>query len=366
LALGGEREFISSSSGNQVDTLFLSQTAFEKVLKEGGAQRVELQAGQQWIPAVQLEANSPLHQTLLRAPFAESGWKFHQTLDGQVYLLAASSYEAACEQWKEVAYFTDENSRPVAEKTRGPVPTVVLNGGLGASYESRSLLAEASAWLLQGVDVQLYNLPGFGQSSGFLSQESAESTLKAVCEHTKQKRGLSNEQLIVTGTCFGAKLAAAYASSNEGKGAALVLVDAYADSQEMAQAVNEKQSFAAARNFISHHFFDHHRLDENLKAVRGHVAVISSYGDEFIHEHGILDKNIDQLPADGRQVYKSIVLSGIKHAKGWYLPIDETQYPTFADGTPKKESRQSDSYLGHEMIQDFLARSGLCQKGFFQ
>ena len=88
------------------------------------------------------------------------------------------------------------------EKSAEDRGVVLLSQGLAVHYEGN--LSEVLTFVLEGINVMAYNIPGNGMSQGPADQENINASIEAAYHFLKEVKNIPDEKILAKGLCFGA------------------------------------------------------------------------------------------------------------------------------------------------------------------
>lgn len=330
-ALGAEQKKVSVGNDCEIDTMLISAKNFEQKMSEAGGEKVKLSLGENEVVdgfKIPKSKFGAMQTNLFNAKFFhDAGLGYIQATKNSkfIYLTSgdfARKYGSSRDSNKATKLEESENKLPSSDSNTIQ-KTAILCNGIKGRYANEYILREAAVFLLQGIDVQLFDYPEHGESTGSASHQNNYEALHSVCEAVK-KNNQDNKDLILRGTCYGASLAARYAGSKDGKGSNLILHDTYHESTELSRIYTFNKGIFA--NSVKDHYFEEHSLENDLKNVEGNVLVFSNLSDEYIFDHALQDKNLDALTNGKKGRRFSCLLAGGSHAHEWYREVNSAEY----------------------------------------
>ena len=153
--------------------------------------------------------------------------------------------------------------------------TVVICGGFLAQYEHDYASTEAAAFLMNGVNVLIYNIRGYGMSTGTPSEKALDYDLAAICNYLREIKQIPNEKIILKGNCMGGALAARCAARKENQKVVVMLDQTFAEFATFSETLASKVSGSdfpkevppALVAFISRRFFPNYQTSRELEKL---------------------------------------------------------------------------------------------------
>ncbi|MBS0655020.1 MAG: alpha/beta hydrolase, partial [Verrucomicrobia bacterium] len=220
VGIGGERLALQTHDGAKLDGVFLSASNFRQKLIEAGGETITItgpdgvsmkgiafdwgpwreDTGSHIISDLKVpgeltpvryvpQDGSPAKVVLLPTKFLPETGSYSEWVEWQH---GRNIYEI---RPKTVSVELQE----ISKESKGG--TVILSQGLGGVYEQYK--DEATAFLLQGMDVVLFNYRGTGLSKGVPSDKKYEEDLETVYQFTKKHTCQEDSKILFKGLCFG-------------------------------------------------------------------------------------------------------------------------------------------------------------------
>lgn len=188
----------------------------------------------------------------------------------------------------ELGHVSKETALIEMGKTRDSKPTVIISPGSGMVYPAYKGLAVA--YLLRGINVMMFDFRGYGNSQGSPTEIRTKLDLETAYQYVQTQHRVKNEDLIVHGHCLGGGPASDLAARRVGVN--LILDRSFSQFREIASLrfpLFKKLIAAIMPSIVNYN------NAENLRNVRGHIAIALAADDAVIPEEQIT-KLIDHLP----------------------------------------------------------------------
>lgn len=373
-AVGGERLSLEVSPGIKLDGMFFDSSVFADKLNAAGARYcqfsfIDKDKENQGILIPRTSEGQVLLSHLKKLKFFEAGAAQLQILQGTlIYSRSDSSQEEMESDEVRLSnlFISDD---PINCENQA---TVVITGGALARYEYAS--DEAMAFLLNGMNVLMYNIRGYGQSGGVSSESSLDHDLEFICDYLRNEKNIPDEKILLKGNCLGGAVTARCAAKPKNAKVNVMLDQTFADFKNFSDTLAARAKLTGQMShlpdilsplvvaFCARRLFPDYATDEELKKMTNNVCLIVNESDELIptyghpmktdtedfskhaptdSQHDEVDKLITALPSESHLKHM-VALRGIKHCCGWYEIGD-----------------QSSNELGLLQVNNFLERTNL-------
>ncbi|MDF2576860.1 MAG: hypothetical protein K0S74_344 [Chlamydiales bacterium] len=324
-SLGGVQKNLNTTFSS-IDSMHLSVEAFTKRMSAAGGQYfdIETNGDEKAISGLVFsEENGKkfLHAMEQAGMYgdASTDWK-SISHNGQLFIVPSSSKNSLEKQLKYFSNNLNITYRNVASQSTQS--TVILCQGIRGRYAGNVAMQEAGNFLLQGMNVMLFDYRGTGDSKGFISENGIDQDLEKIYTFLKQEKKIPDEKMLIKGECFGAGPATRFARTH--KGVNLFISQAPSNLQVLAHEQIEKDAgtdqktwWTAAKRFLFDRVGFSYNIAEDLKQVQGHVAMAVNHSDEEVdNTHDDLNrKSLRENSNLNDRVVQEIALYGIEHGE---------------------------------------------------
>lgn len=341
IALGGEELSIRTSSG-QLNAMLLSPKIFIKKLADAGVKQLTIQIGDKTSSAflfdIEKDDQLQLSNELENLKLHEVGWSTAILAQGQIF--GDAEFLNLAKRLSDIQIL--ESKTPSFEAIK---KGVIICGGNLSLYEMHH--AEAASFLLRGMDVMLFNPPGYGKSKGIPNQASMTEAMIAVYDTFTKKKKLKEEDVLIKALCMSGGYASELAKHHPKM--AIWIDQTYSSFASLANMMIESQTEKMMPEALSKTIlalipecclpsFD---VAQNLAHHTGWKCLMYSDRDESIPPSHVL-RNLDAL--DDSKPTKVIQLPG-QHAQTWYR-------------LKNIENKEQQTILVKEQVDQFLLRAG--------
>lgn len=386
-AIGGEPHQLRSKDGAKINMTLVTTEAFTQKIKEAGGVLATLTCQNDPELAVKAicfsdaEATQFLH-TLAGTAFFDIGWNIIKEGD-RSYVVSNRDFALLIKQklvdkakGKELPKMRESlnvalSDQPLFHSTKS---TVILCPGIKGRKESVGNIQDMAAYLMQGLNVVIFDYRGTGKSKGCISEKGLMMDLEAICDHLVQL-GIEDLYQLLVGNCFGAGPATAFAAKREVN---LLLNQPYANIKRFAKDQIKYKKDPSIPAILPKKlqlayfeaFGPDYDLPELLKNVKGHIGIIINETDDQVNgQHDY--SNLAALPNNLKgQIIKPMFVAGIEHGAGWYTPPKDNvngkmlqlKHPTM---TPEdfvligEDKHEKFVTLGEQQVANFLYQTGL-------
>ncbi len=231
--------------------------------------------------------------------------------------------------------------RPHTPKIEKSPHGVLICGGNMSVYEM--FHSEAASFLLRGMNVMLFNPPGFGASQGEPNQESITEGIFAAYDTFVRKAHLKEENVLIKSLCMSGGWASTLAAKHPKT--ALWLDQTYSSFYPLVQACVQSKIKSIVPEALEKTVMDliptaclpAYNVSENLSRHEGWKCLMYSDHDEVIPVEHVL-RNIAAI--EDTKPVKLIEMPG-KHSQTWY----RVKHPKESEAYTQLVKEQVDSFL---------------------
>lgn len=368
-SIGGERMMLGGE-GEKIDTMFFSTEDFVKRLKESGGKYATIKTDEEehihgFVFKKEEMAEHFIGKTLKGIEgrdqenygFLDTGWEV-QSFDNEVIVFPKQFNKEG-----EVTVHINSIEVLDQEPAFSTKNTVVISPGLLTLYEVYDdILGEVPAFLQQGINVVLFNYRGYGQSEGLPSEKAVDHDLELILQYLKEQKGITDENLILKGTCLGGGPVSRAALNHPQ--AKVILDQTFANTdtfidtlvkKELSSLIptddlgDKKEYVERTIGAIGRQVFPHYNNYEKISNMKNELCLVINNSDELIPQMGKSGpdydenkQNIASLPENLGQNVSIVFLESVRHAEGWY----------------KNSTKNSVTNQGLSQMHDFLDKVG--------
>lgn len=203
-------------------------------------------------------------------------------------------------------------------------PTAILVPGSGMPYAAYK--GFVASYLLQGMDVMLFDPRGYGESEGSPTDDKTKLDLDAVYQYVHQQRHIDNTNILIHGHCLGAGAASDLASRRAGVN--LLLDRTFPNWSDLA-AERFSRISSILRRILP--WIVNYNNAENLEKITGHIALVRDVDDAVIPDNHS-QKLVDHLPQTNPAQVIKVITSNVGHSGNWSeSDLTKPQYEAFLE-----------------------------------
>jgi len=374
VAIGGTRVELEAADGVKLDATYLSAGKFLTTLQRAGAQSGNVRLGNETAPAIIIPKHSASALKLLRElnlvtssgkpgagycliSFPNDTENFYlmpdKTLDDRPEWFNNNQGNFNWYQDGTIAsnyniYWTDDGFKQMTTNLNDQNGAAILTSGNMGVYEMHK--GEAMALLMQGMDVMMLNVRGYGQSEGKPSQDGSYLDIEAAYQYVKDKRQIDDSKIVAWSMCLSGGIAAHLVEKHPKMN--LFLNQTYAD---LASMLKENISLKLQESGVEHPFVKsvltdiiffalsfiapNYHVKDRLKNVKGHVCTVQALSDTLMGQK------------ETAAMAKIMKEKGINHHR---IEIPGEHCSNWTQALVPEISIQTTSGIIHPQMQDYL------------